>query len=63
MKAGVNNVNKDIINDLLPKCGQLVVELFDESFRSGQFREVLKFTIVTPIPKIKDRSTPRACDR
>lgn len=50
--AGVNNVNRDVILDLLPICAQSIVDLFNRSLQEGVFPDVLKFTIVTPLPKV-----------
>lgn len=59
-KAGINNVNKDTHMCLIPECGQIMAELINESLASGRFPEALKFTVVTPIPKIK--TSIAACD-
>ena len=51
--SGVNNVNRDIILNLLPNCQLTLVTLINKSLEDGIFPEALKYTVVTPIPKVK----------
>ena len=51
--TGINNVNRETIMNLLPQCGHLLATLFNQSFESGMFPDVLKYTVVVPIPKVK----------
>lgn len=52
-KSGINNVNKDVFRYSMNVCSDEIVDIFNESFRTGVFPDAWKFTIVTPIPKIK----------
>ena len=51
--SGIRNVNKDVMRMSMNVCGELIVSLVNDSFRSGCFPEAWKYTIVTPIPKKK----------
>lgn len=51
-KSGINNVNKDMILAAMSVCGQEIVEIFNQSFRTGVFPSMWKFTEVLPIPKV-----------
>lgn len=53
-KTGINNVNKETMKMVMSVCGQSIVDLFNESLISGDFPDVWKFTVVFPIPKLKD---------
>lgn len=51
--SGVNNVNKQIIEYAMNVCSRDIVNIINDSFRTGIFPSSWKFTIVTPIAKIK----------
>lgn len=51
-KSGVNNVNSEIVQFGMKVLSSEIVTLFNESLRSGIFPDQLKFTVVTPIPKV-----------
>lgn len=52
-KTGVNNVNKDVLRTAFNVCGDFVLKIYNSSLSEGIFPDVLKFTIVHPIPKVK----------
>lgn len=53
-KAGINNVNIDVIKHAVECCGQLFLNVFNELLKYGICPESWKCTYVTPIPKIKN---------
>lgn len=59
-KGGVFNVNVNVMCDYVSQYGNLVVDLFNESLATGSAPDCLKFTIVSPIPKI--RNTTKASE-
>ena len=52
-KSGINNVNKNVFKFSMETCSAEIVELYNESFRTGIFPDAWKYTIVTPIAKVK----------
>lgn len=57
-KSGINNVNKQVLMDAMYVYPQDIVNVFNKSLDSGIFPGEWKFTIVTPIPKIKGTVKP-----
>ena len=53
LNVGLNNVNRDTIANLMPEYGHIIIALCNRSLQTGVFPDALKFTIITPIPKVK----------
>jgi DNA-directed RNA polymerase subunit F len=52
-KSGLNNVNVEMIKHVMATYGSNIIEIMNESLRSGIFPRMWKYTIVVPVPKIK----------
>ena len=52
-KSGINNVDKNVFKFSMEACSAEIVELYNESFRTGIFPDAWKYTIITPIAKVK----------
>ena len=57
-KSGVNNVNKDVMKLVMHVCSESIVDIINDSLESGIFPNTWKYTIVTPIPKVKGTNKP-----
>ena len=53
-KTGLNNVNGKVIEMFMNNHPDIILNIFNESLRSGVAPSVWKYTVVSPIPKIKN---------
>lgn len=51
-KTDANNINSAVLIDALPEIGEMIVDVINESFRTGCFPECLKKSTITPVPKV-----------
>ena len=56
--SGINNVNKNVLGFALDVCPQKIVDLINVSLKSGIYPDELRYTIVSPIPKVKNTNKP-----
>lgn len=52
-KAGIFDVNVEMVSCFVVEYPQVIVNVFNESLSSGMAPEIWKYTVITPIPKVK----------
>lgn len=57
-KSGINNVNKNVMQFAMDHCGDLIMNLMNESLSTGIVPACWKYTVVNPIPKVKGSQMP-----
>lgn len=53
-KSGINNVNVTVIKILMKCCPEVIVQHMNKCLQEAVCPDIWKYTIVTPIPKVKN---------
>lgn len=56
--SGTNNVNKNVLGYGLDVCHTKIINMINESLKLGIYPDELKYTVITPIPKVKNTNKP-----